>query len=384
MKSNFVLTGIVSLIAFGSLAFTTPLIAQNGSYEIQWVETPRPATVSFNCINDNGLVGGHWIEDADDSEYAFIYDSNSAQFFELGALLTAPNPAQMASNKVKVLDLNNQGKGVAVINGSDIANRLGIWFDLASGEWDYVPTPRSVESLPDSDYYGRQINNFGDILVPFRNSDSEWEAYIYNPFDATRGATPQYLELGFPLASNILLFTDMRHVIGRLSASDTTIAFRWTTETTEFLDPQFSVLLDVNNQGEICGQAEVFEPVNRKKYRRTFDAFRFRGQADFDLLPPETKVARAINDAGDVYGTLEDGEFFLFYEGQVILVEDLLVGEDDDVQFFKDSSIYVFSRLLANRESDTDLGRIAGIAIQTIGKGNNQTIVKRPFVLVPR
>jgi hypothetical protein len=383
------------LLILVNLTGVAPTVAQPSmQYRIHWVDIPvNYDNLFLQGINDHRMITGYWSNDSDGLLNGFIYDlSDEANpvYYDLRTFLNLPAVWVETWGK----HINNHGQGVAIVEDST-GYRRGIWFDMVTATWDFVPEP------VDGTFSNRILNNnHGDIVVGFQKSNDENDFFVYNP-DPVTGYAPIHAGID----AWVVRISDSGHVAGELSAIDfEEWLFRWLPVPGNS-QPEILAYHTFQNFGVVNGLGEI-AGVYRNSANggpggtSSFEVFRYRSDTDFDFLPVETFSAKGFNNSGDIAGNLDNGEqqfnafggsrydAFVYHDAYgVTPLDDLVIGVD--AQFFRDADI-IFggpqASVLTNRD-DTGFGSIIGYArlTTTTGKGRNKvtTTERRSFVLIP-
>ena len=357
-------------------------------------------TGSHDVNNLSMVVGGH-SPNGSSLRVGYIYD-------HLG-IIGAPRTVHSLDEWIPNLDgwsgavctgINDAGQVVGILKdtvdnatvGKGFYLDLDIFSESPTPTWQYLPAP------PDSTYfYGRRINNAGDVIVPFRQDDVN-RAYLFNPanYNPNDPATDYEVLLdpatGSPLLLDSLSVTlnNSRQVVGQLGSYE---GFRLTPGVAlEIIPFSNHRSITINDSGTVAGTIRTEMPSDKgKKTRQVNVAARFDMQGNVQLLTDQASGSFDINQSGDV-GIDVLNSLYLYHSNTneevgygLLSLDDLVVGTEDDIAFWSEAISGI--RAMNNRDETTGFGQIVvkSMVFSITGKGKQRagTYEYRHFLLTP-
>lgn len=337
---------------------------------------------NVNDLSNLGIAVGR--EDIDGVTIGFIYD----HFGLIGQPKTIHPLTEWIANMdgwagSSCAGINDLGQITGYlkdsIDGTEIRAGFVLDLDVFSTEpapnWEYLPTPAgSIWS------YGQKINNQGDILAVFRDTNDVFRHYLFNPwsYDPTDPITDFAVltdpETGIPLA--VRGSGDLNgsgQVCGATTADQ---VFRLTPGVTLEISPLSGPTVAINDDGVLAGKAYIEVPSGKGKKTKTLRvACRYTDQ--IEPLADVDSYSWDINSASDVVGTMNDTCHAFLHHADVgqtnghglLNLDDLVVGSADDMVFWQQAQTKS-ARRMTDRDS-TGFSQIVVFArlTTTTGKG---------------
>ncbi len=344
-------------------------------YQINYFTAPGGGSFSnFEAMNNDGVTVGTYTTTTREGR-GFIYDPNGILYdatinpdqardlndlVDLTGVVEVPSEWFIAGGR----SVNDYGailvtiKKVLAPNSTDPGFLMrGALVDASkapgtNGKWAATPisVPDAVKNSVPVYFYGRHINNKGDLLGVFRgeyvDGTQTASAFIYNTGLYSGGVASPPEILPFTIAN--LLAAQLNNprnnepsqLAGLLGDSTRTI-FRYTLgdaapeEFRELSYPSTSNVVNaINGFGEFCGRIRVPKQKGGLYIFRPF-CFDPDSQTSPTLIGTEADeggdAAWDINDSGDVVLDSSD----LFHDGKLLRMVDLVVGNSDDVAYFR-------------------------------------------------
>lgn len=394
----------ISVLSICLVLTTAADVRAQSSVNFRLEQIPVPPEFYVNGFNDQDIVVGHSLYSP--TARVHLYDHHGVlgtpkAIWSLSDLINVPPEFSRTS----IRDINNEGQLIAGLARPDGSSE-SILVELFDGNgnldptWQYLTTPASSTRSQ-----AVKINDMGQIAGIYIDDDTG-DAYGFVIDSNVPDAEPMLLTdpaTGFPIViENYYLGMNLNN-LGQI-CGDTIVfegdgahyaAFRLTpgVELNFVQQQEHSFARDMNDLGEMTGVAQVVQNSNRKRKgqtTRTSHAFRFDSSGlSFPPIPGESD-GTAINNAGDILGATRtyDGtreSQFLVRGNQLIDLDDVVAGSQDDVEFWLATTD--FGEGWLNEADATGFGHIfirAQIGTTT-GKGKNQTttITTRFFMLTP-
>jgi hypothetical protein len=373
-------------------------------YRIERIPVADKSVV--NDINNLSMVVGYHEPNEPGLRVGYIYD-------HLG-IVGAPKTVHALDEWITDLDgspeasclgINDAGQVVGYLNyivDDNTMGRKGFILDLdifsatPTPTWQYLPAPPNS-----TDFYGRRINNVGDVIVPFKQDDT-YRAYLFNPnnFDPN-DPTTNYDVLtdpvtGVPLSLDNYLVTlnSSRQVVGiQLSGGP----FRLTPGVRLESLPLGWEPLSINDSGTIAGTARAEIATGKGKKTQTINvAARIDAQGNVQVLAGQRSFSTDINHSGDILITTQQyslPEVPYVYHSEtngnaghgLLNLDDLVFGVTEDITFWFEADAIAGSAM--NNRDATGFGQVVVNAwvSTTTGNRKNRVTTKeyRKFLLTP-
>ena len=284
---------IAGMALIAGMAAPSLLKAQGsgpGEYSVQWIPKPSEATSlyvnglamatdSHGEVNLALVVGWQNRTDRPDRS-AYIYDHfgeleplSPGHFYDIndpGLAVQFPPDWMPDAKGSSFVDVNTSGRIVGSLKGPD-GSSTGFYLDLFPTDENGNPVPRELKPIDPpfqtgNQFYGRDVNEAGDILVvshdgPPGGGVGVGYPYIFNP------ENNEHIEI--PVLSNHrVAFNNFRQVMGLRRTDD--VVFRHTItqpdgsgSTETFPDLASSVSPNINDFGEFA--ATIYVPRGRDK-----------------------------------------------------------------------------------------------------------------------
>ena len=377
-----VILGLWLCLGASSLAQAPP------NFRIEFFTLPNAnagdVAYSVQDANNLGVVVGYVSSTVNEPTKAFVLDQNGVigdqvpgKVYLLADLINIPPEVTAEYAMSQAYSINESSQVVGRLKKYPVTAPLSIGFfaDLNDPEsFEELPKPAPADSVS-----GIGINDHGDVLIDSWLSGEPRNYYIYNPMHPetdpvllTDPVTNQ------PLEGIATGFNNYRQVVGLLNGG----GYRLTPGISLETFSEFEYAHDINDNGQFCGTLDLSTDPDDKVF------FRYTDTDPIELIGSEFNSGECkINSDGDVamasrviqsspsrVSVLRDGHGLLD-------LDDLVVGEVDDLAFWDAATLYGID--INDRDAASGFGQIFGTGSRTTGRGRKQITEHRVFILTP-
>lgn len=275
------------------------------------------------AINEAGEIVGYYESDGIRSAFVFTADWG---FVDLNTML----PAGFSGHLEIASDINNYGQ---VVGWMEIDEEIRSYKLTLPMQVDGVALVQDLGKLHDDDRWLRAfggINDAGEVAGHGSNVNSERFAWYYNDLVGLASLMEGYPDI------SVMTINNNGRILGRYYAPEPVIFRVVPGMTPEFYYNEVGLSWepdDMNDSGSFVGYRGVEVPVNKKKTRVVYRAFRHDGATLIDIAGDDSR-AYAINNNGDVVGESQSlGGPFVYLESlqEAFCFEDAVIGDPDDL-----------------------------------------------------